>query len=122
VLLLGADGFIGRHIAFHLRRAGVQVIAQARNPARLKRIGFATPQADFTNRATYALYLLALLCWAQGVLLRRKIRDLVAQAVANRARLPPQAQKLCRSWLALGWPAFAALVAVFWLMVNKPQF
>ena len=54
MLLLGADGFIGRHIAFHLRRAGVQVIAQARNPARLKRIGFATPQADFTNRATYA--------------------------------------------------------------------
>lgn len=23
-------------------------------------------------------------------------------------------------WFALGWPAFVALVAVFWLMVAKP--
>ena len=54
VLLLGADGFIGRHIAFHLREQGVQVIAQARNPARLHRMGFATLQADLTARATHA--------------------------------------------------------------------
>ena len=25
-----------------------------------------------------------------------------------------------RLWFALGWPAFGALVAVFWLMVAKP--
>ena len=25
-------------------------------------------------------------------------------------------------WFALGWPAFAALVAIFWLMVSKPAF
>ena len=54
VLLLGADGFIGRHIAFYLREKGVQVTAQARNPARLKRMGFATLHADFSNRATHA--------------------------------------------------------------------
>ena len=54
VLLLGADGFIGRHIAFYLREKGVQVIAQARNPSKLARMGFATLHADFTNRATHA--------------------------------------------------------------------
>ncbi|WP_284326987.1 SDR family oxidoreductase [Cypionkella aquatica] len=54
VLLLGADGFIGRHIAFHLRAQGVHVIAQARNPARLKRMGFATLQADLSARATHS--------------------------------------------------------------------
>lgn len=54
VLLLGADGFIGRHIAFYLREKGVQVTAQARTPVRLKRMGFATLHADFTNRATHA--------------------------------------------------------------------
>jgi uncharacterized protein YbjT (DUF2867 family) len=54
VLLLGADGFIGRHAAFHLRAQGVHVVAQARNPARLKRMGFATLQADLANRATHA--------------------------------------------------------------------
>ena len=25
-----------------------------------------------------------------------------------------------RTWYALGWPAFLALLAVFWLMVAKP--
>ncbi|WP_054005701.1 SDR family oxidoreductase [Cypionkella psychrotolerans] len=54
VLLLGADGFIGRHIAFYLREQGVQVTAQARTPARLHRMGFATLQADLTARATHA--------------------------------------------------------------------
>ncbi len=54
VLLLGADGFIGRHIAFYLREKGVQVIAQARIPSKLARMGFATLQADFNNRATHA--------------------------------------------------------------------
>ncbi|MES2436125.1 MAG: SDR family oxidoreductase [Pseudomonadota bacterium] len=54
LLLLGADGFIGRHIAFHLRDQGIHVIAQARNPARLKRMGFATLQADLTARATHS--------------------------------------------------------------------
>ncbi len=53
VLLLGADGFIGRHIAFHLRAEGVQVLAQARNPARLARMGFATLRADLTDPATH---------------------------------------------------------------------
>ena len=54
VLLLGADGFIGRHIAFHLRDQGIHVIAQARTSARLKRMGFATLQADLTHRATHS--------------------------------------------------------------------
>lgn len=65
VLLLGADGFTGRHIAFHLRDQGVDVLA-------------------------------------------------------TRQPLPPKARQLYRIWFALGWPAFAALVAVFWLMVTKP--
>ncbi|MDZ4313025.1 MAG: SDR family oxidoreductase [Cypionkella sp.] len=54
VLVLGADGFIGRHIAFHLRENGIQVTAQARNPSKLARMGFATLHADFNNRATHA--------------------------------------------------------------------
>ncbi len=71
---------------------------------------------------TYALYSLAFLCWAPVVILQLKIRDLAAEALATNTPLPPQADKLYRIWFALGWPAFAALVAVFWLMVNKPQF
>ncbi len=71
---------------------------------------------------TYALYALAFLCWAPVVFLQLKIRDLAAEALAKGTPLPPQAHKLYRIWFALGWPAFAALVGVFWLMVNRPDF
>lgn len=54
LLILGADGFIGRHLAFGLRAAGWQVTAQARNPARLAAMGFATLRADLTDPATHS--------------------------------------------------------------------
>lgn len=53
VLLLGADGFIGRHIACHLRDEGHRVLACARRPARLAAMGFATLRADLTDPATH---------------------------------------------------------------------
>jgi uncharacterized membrane protein len=35
--------------------------------------------------------------------------------------LPDEFHRLFRVWFLLGWPAFAALVAVFFLMVAKPS-
>ncbi|MCT4555496.1 MAG: SDR family oxidoreductase [Pelagimonas sp.] len=49
VLVLGADGFIGRHIAFELRNAGWQVLAHARRPERLAAMGFEVLKADLTQ-------------------------------------------------------------------------
>ena len=46
VLVLGADGFIGRHIAFRLRAEGWQVLAHARRPKRLIEMGFETLACD----------------------------------------------------------------------------
>ncbi len=54
VLVLGADGFIGRHLAFHLRNHGIEVTAQARQPRRLATMGFATLKADLTDPATHS--------------------------------------------------------------------
>ena len=54
VLLLGADGFIGRHIALYLRDQGIADTAQARNPARLAAMGFQTLKADLTSPATHS--------------------------------------------------------------------
>lgn len=48
VLVLGADGFIGRHLAFGLREAGWTVLACARRTSRLKRMGFKTLEVDLT--------------------------------------------------------------------------
>lgn len=46
VLLLGADGFIGRHIAYHLRQRGISLICVARDTRALQQMGFEVFQAD----------------------------------------------------------------------------
>ena len=53
VLILGADGFIGRHIAFGLRSTGWQVLASAQDPKALSRMGFETLQANLSNPITH---------------------------------------------------------------------
>lgn len=53
VLILGADGFIGRHVAFALRAAGHEVLASARRTSALERMGFQTVKADLTHAGTH---------------------------------------------------------------------
>lgn len=72
--------------------------------------------------AVYALYVLAFCCWLPVVFLQIRLRDLAGEALAKGAPLPAAAHRAYRIWFALGWPAFAALVVVFWLMVNRPEF
>ncbi|HPE26223.1 DUF2269 family protein [Albidovulum sp.] len=70
---------------------------------------------------TYALYVLAFACWAPVVHLQIRIRDLARAALTEGRPLPAEARRLYHIWFALGWPAFGALTAVFWLMVAKPE-
>ncbi len=67
---------------------------------------------------TYALYVLAFLCWTPVVHLQIRIRDLARTATGS--DLPLEAARAYRLWFALGWPAFGALIVIFWLMVTKP--
>lgn len=53
VLVLGADGFIGRHIAFDLRAAGHEVLACAWRVDRLEAMGFRCLQADLRDPACH---------------------------------------------------------------------
>jgi uncharacterized protein YbjT (DUF2867 family) len=53
VLILGADGFIGRHLAFALRARGWMVTAQARRSDRLRAMGFAVLGVDLTDPACH---------------------------------------------------------------------
>lgn len=71
---------------------------------------------------TYAAYVLAFACWAPVVWLQIRVRDLAGRALAEGRPLPAEARRLYRIWFVLGWPAFGALVGVFWLMVSKPDF
>jgi uncharacterized membrane protein len=70
---------------------------------------------------TYAACLLAFLCWVPVVGLQIRIRDLAGKAAAAGQPLPDAARQAYRLWFALGWPAFGALVGVFWLMLARPD-
>jgi uncharacterized membrane protein len=77
------------------------------------------PQAPWLL-ATYGLFALAGLCWLIVVRLQLQMAVLAGDAIASDT-LPSAYFHLMRLWFALGWPAFLALVAVFWLMVAKPE-
>jgi uncharacterized membrane protein len=69
---------------------------------------------------SYALYLLAGACWIPVVVIQLEMRNLAAGALAQGSALPARYHRLMRIWFALGWPAFIALIVVFWLMVARP--
>jgi len=70
--------------------------------------------------ASIALYALAGICWLPVVWIQLRMRDMAAIAAQNNSALPARYWRFERIWTALGIPAFAAMVVVYWLMVNKP--
>lgn len=72
--------------------------------------------------AAVALYLLAGACWIPVVFLQHRARDLAIAAAHAGTALPPEYHRVMRTWFLLGWPAFLAVLATYWLMVAKPSF
>lgn len=70
--------------------------------------------------AALAIYVLVGACWIPVVWLQMRMRDLARQAVESGRPLPPLYHRCYRWWFALGWPAFAGVLAIFWLMIFKP--
>lgn len=64
---------------------------------------------------TYALYAFIGTCWLPVVWLQYRVKTLLEQE-ADQVRI----DRLMRIWFILGWPAFAALIGIFWLMITKP--
>nr|WP_312988156.1 DUF2269 domain-containing protein [Comamonas koreensis] len=67
-----------------------------------------------------ALYVLAGLCWLPVVAMQIRMARLAANADAQGQPLPDEYRRLARRWEALGYPAFVAMLGVYYLMVNKP--
>jgi uncharacterized membrane protein len=67
-----------------------------------------------------ALYLLAGTFWLPVVWMQIRMRDLAAVAARAAQPLPRQYHRLFRIWFAFGFPAFAAVLAIFWLMMTRP--
>ena len=67
-----------------------------------------------------ALYLMTGVFWLPVVWMQIRMRDLAAVAARAAQPLPRQYHGLFRIWFAFGFPAFAAVLAIFWLMMTRP--
>lgn len=64
--------------------------------------------------AVIALYVLVGACWIPVVWIQIRVRNLLAQGARH-----DEVQKLMRVWIALGIPAFSAVIVIFYLMISK---
>jgi uncharacterized membrane protein len=67
-----------------------------------------------------ALYIFTGAFWLPVVVMQMRMRDLAEAAVATGAPLPARYHRLFWIWFAFGFPAFAAVLAIFWLMIARP--
>ena len=60
--------------------------------------------------------------WIPVVLMQIRMRDLAETAVRSGTTLPQAYHRLFWLWFAFGFPAFAAVLAILWLMTSRPVF
>jgi uncharacterized membrane protein len=68
-----------------------------------------------------ALYIFTGVFWLPVVFMQIRMRDLAVAALANAAPLPIQYHRTFWWWFAFGFPAFAAVLGIFWLMIARPS-
>ena len=66
------------------------------------------------------LYVVTGCCWLPVVWIQIRMRDFAIAAVRDGTDLPLAYHRLFRIWFLLGMPAFAAVLAIIWLMLAKP--
>jgi uncharacterized membrane protein len=66
------------------------------------------------------LYLLTGAFWLPVVWMQMRIRRLAEEAARDDVELPESYRRLFHWWFAFGFPAFAAVLAIFWLMIARP--
>ena len=77
------------------------------------------PQFSAWTAAVWALFLFAGACWIPVLWIQARLHR-EARAAASVDALPRSFARLFRWWCALGAGAFAAVIAIVWLMVAKP--
>jgi|SRR5215217_240017 len=68
------------------------------------------------------LYVVTGAFWLPVVWMQARMRNLAVAAAVAGEPLPASYHRLFRWWFAFGFPAFAAVVAIFWLMIARPSF
>ena len=70
--------------------------------------------------ASLGLYVVAGVFWLPVVWIQVAMRRLAQMAADEGTALPVRYYQLFRIWFACGFPAFAAVLAIIWLMVARP--
>lgn len=70
--------------------------------------------------ASLALYAFTGAFWVPVVFMQQRMRDLARKAATEGTPLPEEYFRLYRRWFAFGFPAFFAVMAIFWLMIARP--
>ena len=68
------------------------------------------------------LYVVTGVFWLPVVWIQMRMRDLAREAVACGEPLPRAYHRLFWIWFSFGFPAFAAVLGIFWLMITRPAF
>lgn len=68
-----------------------------------------------------ALYLFTGAFWLPVIWMQIRLRNLAREAAVNGRPLPPTYHRLFWWWFAFGFPAFFAVLGIFWLMIARPQ-
>jgi uncharacterized membrane protein len=66
------------------------------------------------------LYIVTGLFWLPVVWMQMRMRDLAFEAVATKKPLPKSYHRLFWLWFSFGFPAFGAVLGIFWLMIARP--
>lgn len=67
------------------------------------------------------LYLATGAFWLPVVWIQMQMRDLAAASASQGKPLPGRYYMLFRVWFAFGFPAFGAVMVIFWLMISRPS-
>jgi uncharacterized membrane protein len=67
------------------------------------------------------LYVITGALWLPVVWMQMRLRDLASAAAAIGTPLSDEYHRIFWLWFAFGVPAFAAVAAILWLMIAKPQ-
>jgi len=67
-----------------------------------------------------ALYVMVGAFWLPVVWIQHRMHGLAKAAAASGEALPPAYFTLFRIWFACGFPAFAGVLAILWLMIARP--
>lgn len=68
------------------------------------------------------LYVFVGMFWLPVVWMQIRLRDMARLAAEKGKPLPGAYHRLYRWWFAFGFPAFAAVLGIIWLMLTKPSF